>query len=212
MAPEWYRRRTWSAEDATEFEEKLSRARSQRCEYLRIQALTLIAEGDRELAEPAIVLAQRALQEDPGGIFCPELFCIIARASAILGQEGDTIEYYRQAVDAEGKGKIRCCAYLEFAWFVVTQGISRLYNEVLKLVGESMEQPDLTFPVAQYKYFGVLACVSEALGDRDNAVRMARNAIKAANKEASPFSRHPRSGLVESKHTAIFEKLERLAR
>lgn len=208
---EWFRRRTWSAADEAEFERKLARARSQRSQYLHIQALTLAETADPALAEPAIVLANRLLQEDPGSIFRAEVLCTIARASAIKGDIAGTVDAYRHAVEAEGERGVRCCAYLQLEWFVVDRELTELYDEVLRLMDSSMRDGDLVFPAAQYKYFGALALISEALGDAENAARMARKALDAAMKQRSPFDRHPQVGLVGNTSTAVHRRIERLS-
>jgi len=209
---EWYRRRTWSAEDEAEFEINLARARGQRSEYLRIQATTLAETDDPALADSAMALANRQLADDPDGIFRAQVLCTIARASATKGDVEGAVRAYRQAVKAEEGRGARCGAYLEWAWFAVSRGLTEIYEEVLGALRSSMRDGDLVFPAAQYKYFGALALISEALGDSGNAVRMARNALDAAMKERSPFDRHPEVGLVEKRDTVVHRELTRLAR
>jgi tetratricopeptide (TPR) repeat protein len=208
---EWFRRQTWTAADEAEFERKLARARGQRSQYLHIQALTLAETEDPALANQAIALANRQLQEDPDGIFRAQVLCTIARASATKGDVAGAVDAYRRAVKAEQEPGLRCCAYLQLAWFAVNHELSELYEEVLSMMDSSMKDGDLVFPAAQYKYFGALALISEALGDSGNAARMARNALNAAMKQRSPFDRHPAVGLVGNTDTAVHRKIERLA-
>ena len=208
---EWFRRQTWSATDEAEFETKLARARGQRSQYLHIQALTLAETEDPALADPAIALANRQLQEDPEGVFRTQVLCTIARASASTADVAGAVDAYRRAAKAEEEGGVRCCAYLQFAWFAVNRNLTELYKEVLSIMDSSMKDSDLVFPAAQYKYFGALALISEELGDSENAGRMARNALEAAVKRRSPFDRHPSVGLVENTDTAIHREIERLA-
>ena len=208
---EWFRRQTWSAEDEAEFEKKLARAGSQRSQYLHIQALTLAETEDPALADPAIALANRQLQEDPDGIFRGQVLCTIARASAIKGDVTGAVDTYRQAVKAEGEPGVRCCAYLQMAWFVVSRELAEFYQEVLSTMEGSMRDGDLMFPAAQYKYFGALALISKAFGDAENASRMARNALEAAMNRRSPFDRQPGVGLVGNTSTAVHRRIEELA-
>jgi len=207
---DWFRRKTWSAADEAEFETKLARARGQRAQYLHIQALTLTETENPALADPAIALANRQLQEDPESIFRAQVLCTIARASASKGDVPGAVAAYRRAVKAEQGRGVRCCAYLQLAWFAVNHELTELYEEVLGIMHSSMNDTDLVFPAAQYKYFGALALISEALGDSANATRMAGKALEAATKQRSVFDRHPSVGLVENTDTAVHREIERL--
>ena len=106
---------------------------------------------------------------------------------------------------------LRCCAYLQFAWFAVGRELTDLYQEVLGIMDKSMRDGDLVFPAAQYKYFGALALISGALGDLEHATRMARNALDAAAKDRSPFVRHRRVGLVSNTDSGVYRRIEQLA-
>ena len=208
---EWFRRRTWSAADEANFERKLARARGRRSEYLRIQALTLAETEDPSLAGPAIALANRQLQEDPDGIFRAQVLCTIARAYASKGDVAGAVDAYRRAVRAEEERGVRCCAYLQFAWFAVNRDLKEFYEEVLGMMDSSMKDGDLVFPAAQYQYFGALALISRATGDSENAARMARSALEAAMKQQTPFDRHPAVGLVGDTDAAVHREIQRLA-
>jgi hypothetical protein len=62
---DWYRKETWSAADAAEFERRLKRSRGQRTQYLKLQAWHLAQTRKASLAAPAIALANKYLEEDP---------------------------------------------------------------------------------------------------------------------------------------------------
>jgi hypothetical protein len=70
---DWYRQESWNHEAASNFEMRLSRARGQRGEYLRIQALTLADTNRTENAGPAIQLAKRHLEQQPEGISAAQM-------------------------------------------------------------------------------------------------------------------------------------------
>jgi hypothetical protein len=207
----WYRRITWSANDAKEFEARLSRSRSQRAQYLKIQAWTLAETGDPTLMDPSIQLANRYLQEDPDGVFTVQAYLIIAKAHATKRDVTGAINAYRKAVKAEARIRgVRSNAYLAFAWFVVTQDLKGAFEEALEAM-ESMQKTDLIFPINQYKYFGSLALISDYQGDRDLACRMAKNALRAMQQTAGPFSRHKDVGLVDGVEENIQRRIWRLA-
>jgi tetratricopeptide (TPR) repeat protein len=179
---DWFRKETWSADDAADFEQRLKRSRGQRTQYLKLQASHLAGTRKPSLAVPAIELAKRYLQEEPGGLFEGEAHLIIAEASAILGDTEGALRAYRAAIDVESRRRsMRHYAYLHYAWYAATNSLSDEFENVLKAM-EQMEKADLMFPINQYKYFGALALISEAYGDLENARRMARNALEAQEK------------------------------
>lgn len=206
---DWYRRSTWSAADACDFEQRLSRSRSQRAQYLHIQAGHLAETCKARLAGPAIALASRCLEEDPNGFFEVSAHLTIAKANGTLGNKVGALEAYRAAVKAEARQPGRYCAYLEYAWFAVTNDLTDAFGDVLDAM-ESMEEGDLAFPIAQYKYFASLALISNELGDVANARRMARNAVEAETR-AAPFARHKDLGIVRNVEPAIQKLIRRLA-
>jgi tetratricopeptide (TPR) repeat protein len=209
-AREWFRKETWSADDAADFERRLSRSRGQRTQYLKLQAWHLAGTKKPSLAASAIELVKRYLQEDPGGLFEGEAHLIIAEANATLGDTDGALRAYRTAVEVEsGKRSMRHCAYLQYAWYAATNGISGEFENVLKAM-EQMDKADLMFPINQYKYFGSIALISEALGDLENARRIARNALEAENR-AGPFSWHKDAGVVRNIDATIQKKIQRVA-
>jgi tetratricopeptide (TPR) repeat protein len=209
-AREWFRKETWSPDDAADFERRLARARGQRTQYLKLQAWHLAGTKKPSLAVPAIELAKRYLQEDPGGLFEGEAHLIIAEANATLGESESALQAYRAAVEVEStKQSMRHCAYLHYAWYAATNGMSDEFANVLKAM-EQMDKADLIFPINQYKYFGSLAMISEAFGDLENARRMARNALEAEVKDG-PFSRHKDAGIVRHIDASVQMRLRRVA-
>lgn len=206
----WFRKESWSLDDEEDFERHLSKSRSKRAQYLKLQAWHLSQTLKPELAAPAIGLANRYLSEDPDGIHEVEAHLIVAQANVTLRSKADALSAYRAAVAAEHKKRgIRCSAYLHYAWFVATNGLTEEFEHALQSM-ELMEKIDLVFPMAQYKYFGSLALISNALHDADNARRMARDALEAEAKEG-PFSRYRDAGIVKYIDPLIQARIRQLA-
>jgi hypothetical protein len=207
---DWYRKETWSVADAAEFDRRLKRSRGQRTQYLKLQAWHLAQSRKTSLAAPAIALANRYLEEDPGGFFEVEAHLIIAEANTTLRDTSGALRAYRAAVKAEARKRgIRCCAYRSYAWFAATNGLADEFDDVLKSM-ESMEVSDLVFPISQFKYFASLALISKELHDDENARRMARNALEAEAKGA-PFARHKDVGVVKGIDPSVQKRVRRLA-
>lgn len=210
---DWYRQESWDHEAASNFEMRLSRARGQRGEYLRIQALTLADTNRTENAGPAIQLAKRHLEQQPEGIFAAQMHSVMARAHAMLNDNDSALVAYRDAVRLEhARPNVRGYHYLEFAWFVATNSISNLYDEVLTAVANNKVETDLIFPANQYRYFASLALLAADTDDMATARRMAENALKATSADTGPFWRLPVLGIFSSKKDIHWQRLQKLAR
>lgn len=194
------------------FEQRLSRARGQRSEYLRIQALTLADTQNPEYAATAIDLAKRHLEQKPNGISAAQMHATIARAFETLGDILGAVESYRSAIEFEfQRPNVRGYHYIDFAWFVAIHELSAHYEEALKVITQNKQDQDLMFPSNQYRYFASLALISAGLGDSENARHMANNALASATIEKGPFWRLPLLGLVKGKTDAARVRLQRLA-
>lgn len=210
--PEWYRQTKWTSEIATAFEERLAKSRSQRGEYLRIQAITLADTLEPANAIPAIELARRRLEHEESVLHAAQMHAVIAQAFTTLGKIPEALESYRRSVALENaRRNVRGHHYIDFAWFAATYKLAEHYDEVLETMERNMTESDLVFPATQYRYFGALAMISSDLGDDQNAKRMALNALAAAAKEKGPFQRHPLLGLVLGRRDKIRRRLERIA-
>lgn len=193
---DWYRRETWTEEDEEQFEKKLSRTRGRRSEYLRIQAGTLAQTGEPAVARAAIGLATRYLRENPEGIFRAGVLLAIANASATLGDHHGAVQAYREALEAERRRpNVHELAHLHLAWFVATNDLDAVFEEVLAVLEATLTEEDLVLPFWQYRYFAAVAIMSSALGDAARATEMARRALEAAEVQRGPFWRHPNLGV-----------------
>jgi hypothetical protein len=210
---DWYRQTAWTTEIADEFERRLARSRGQRSEYLRVQALTLADQNSAELASISINLAKRHLELSPAGISAAQMWATIAKACITLGQPDDVVAAYRQAIRLEAnRPTVREYHYIDFAWYVASNSAVTLYSEVLAAVEKNREERDLIFPANQYRFFGALALIAADSGDGDEANRMAKSAISAAESQQGPFWRQRFLGLLKCSSDPIRVKLENLAR
>lgn len=167
--------------------------------------------GDPNLAEPAIELAKRYLQEDPNGSFVAEAHLIIAKAHVTKRDVSNALCAFRSAVDAEVNTRgLRCYAYLEFAWFATMNNLTEVFEEALKAM-ESMQAQDLIFPINQFKYFGALAFISDFQRNRDHARKMANNALRADLQPAGPFPQHKDVGKVRGIDEDVQRRIWQLA-
>jgi tetratricopeptide (TPR) repeat protein len=211
---EWYRRRTWSVTDQTDFETRLKRARTpyRRAQYLRLQALHLQEVGSPELHSAALELLDRLLRE-----YSSETSQVAqaheqrAQSLSALGRHQEALDAYRAALDAETiYPNWQTEAYLGYAELVLALGRVELYDEVLALL-KAHHSSEL-FPIQQFRSASARAAIYEAQGERDLAGEAAVAALAAAAKTESPFRYHRTLGLVRPPLSEGKTWLERLAR
>ena len=208
MSKEWYRRRVWSSEDAKEFENKLLRAHSRnRAQYLRIQAYHL---AEASLHAPALQLLDRMLMEYPGDLFIALAHHQRADLLLRLSKPEEAIVAYRQAMEAQRKNpNVRTGAYLDFAWLVANNPGRSFLDEAIEVLKEFGGEE--AWPIARFKYFGVLAIIHAAKGNLPLASRHAKNALAAMDAKESGFRYHRNLGLVRDVEHTIINRLIDLA-
>lgn len=211
-ATDWYRNIEWTPAVSDEFEQRLARSRGQRSEYLRIQALSLAETKNPKYASTVINLAQRQLELKPESISSAQMHATIALAFEMLGETSEALDSYQRAVSLElRRPNVRGYHYLDFSWFVATNGISSHYEPALSSLTKNVQDQDLLFPINQYRYYGSLALIYSALGEKDKARSMAKLALESAVINKGPFWRYPLLGLVKDKSNAIRSQLQKIA-
>jgi tetratricopeptide (TPR) repeat protein len=216
MAKEWYRKSSWSEADKADFFAHLKRSRSafHKAQYLRIQAGHLQMISTPESSRAALQLLDKVLAEFPEQITEFAATCYQkAECLETLGDFAGAVEAYRNALEFERRysNSTRTLAWLDFGCFAVRTRMKKIYDEVLAVLDEFKGR--LMFPFERYKYFGILAMISEAWGDSATARDFARKALTAAAVTDSGFRYHPTVGLVSAKEkdAEIHRALEKLA-
>jgi len=211
MADEsWYRRRTWTAEDQSEFHAKLRRSRGgfQKAQYCRIQAYELQQAGNFKGALELLDLLMAEWSDDAqkAQVFSQKAQCLEA-----LGSITEALVSYRLVFDTQRKepGTITN-AHLAFGMLVALAPCPELYDEALSVLDE-FESPSW-FPYLDFSAATIRALIADAKGDRELAARQAKAALTEAAKTHSGYSRHPRLGLVTSIKPDLESRLNRIAR
>jgi tetratricopeptide (TPR) repeat protein len=208
MSKEWYRRSTWSDNDAKEFENKLMRANTEnRPQYLRIQAYHL---AEASLHIPSLILLDRLLIEYPDDNQIAQAQYQRAEILLQLNRIEEAIAAYRQAMDVQRKNpNVKTEAYLGFAWFVANTSHTSLFDEALEVLKEF--GGDEAFPVGQFKYFESLAMIHAAKGNMTVASMHAKSALLAKDTKESKFRYHRNLGLVHDVDPTMIERLNIIA-
>jgi tetratricopeptide (TPR) repeat protein len=211
MAADWFRKTTWSAEDARDFERRLKRAREfNKAQYLRIQAAHLHRVGTAELTHIALELLDRLLSEHPDRVHLAEAHHQRGSCLALLGRPDEAIAAFREALATQRSfPNVRTTAHQSLAELVVKLARADLYDEALEALDEFGH--DDPWPVSRYRAAVVRALIAEARSRREDARVHAREALAAAAKTESPFRFHRSLGLVGDQQPDLEAKLKALA-
>jgi tetratricopeptide (TPR) repeat protein len=210
--PEWYRRTTWSATDAEEFQARLRRARGtfHRAQYLRIQALHLEEIGTEPMLRAALGLLEQLISECPDPSQLASAYHQRARCLAELGACDAALEAYRRSFEAQRQvPTLHVDAYRDFGELVVALGRSDLYDEVLAR-DEEFGGND-AFPAHRFQTATTRALIAAERGQREEARRFAEVALGAAAATEAPFRYHRKLGLVRHADPDVLRRLRALA-
>lgn len=181
---EWYRRTTWTSDDASDFFAELARSPTdiQRAQYLKIQALTLRDAGD---FGAALELVELAIEKFPNRE-ATQLRKLRAECLWALGLREESLEAYRAAFEAQREQRnILCNVALSFAeaFLDVNDGAHR--RELLELLREEVTQPESFGPFLEFQYALMFTRLLAGLGDMHAAAKWADRALAAQRAKVS---------------------------
>ncbi len=203
MADEdWYRNEKWNKRIKEAFFAKLNRARSQRDQYLVIQAHYLekhYPEITLELIE--LYFATRKDKFDDVRAYWAQ-----ASAYKTMKQYEQMIQAYKKVFRRETEfPRHTTSAYVEFPYLVASKKIFSEYDFALDILSKRAE--DCKFPLSFYKWNAAHALIAFDQGRTDDALMYAKKAIEFAEVKKSWFRYHPNSGLVGKEHKLVIKQL-----
>jgi glutathione S-transferase len=138
---DWFRNTNWNAEIAAEFERRLKRSRTQKGEYLRIQALSL-ADTHPSVA---LELSDRFLAlPKPNGL--ASVLNIRARALVAVKRVAEATSTYERVLQVEKEVGARLTdAYLDYAQLVLSMDLTHLFPRVRAILHECADRPGFRF-------------------------------------------------------------------
>lgn len=199
---DWYRREVWSAEVEREFLDRLRRSRSQRDQYLAIQAITLVR------LRPDITLRLADLYFDTRTAAFDDSRVLAARGAAHeeLGNVGEAVTAYCAALEREDEVPgFKTNAHLAYPYLVATRQIATNYVHALEVLDRHHDQ--VAFPAGRFRWNAARALILAAQGETDLAREFAEHALAAAAETNSEFRYHRHLGLVGHGHETIIDKL-----
>jgi tetratricopeptide (TPR) repeat protein len=181
---DWYRRTTWTSDDAQDFFAHLDRSRTDihRAQYLKVQALTL---KDAKQYQAALELVEMALEKFPNRETTP-LLKLRAECLWALGLRDQSLDAYRAAFQAQREQRnILCNVALAFgqAFWDVDNGAYRA--ELLDLLREEVVQPESFGPFLEFQYALMFTRLLAGLGDMNAAATWAERALAAQRAKIS---------------------------
>jgi tetratricopeptide (TPR) repeat protein len=211
---DWYRGPSWDLATRERFEQKLSRARTQRAQYLRIKGYELTHANDRSVWAAGRGLLQRVLDEHPDAEFSAiDAHHDLGRSFARQGAHVEAAKHYEEslALQREHGGGVDRGTPLAFAELIVDAGWQGRYQQALELLSEFISsRPAGLFPSEQFRVLLVEARIAQRVGKADVARRDAEQALELLAQNESVLPRHPGVGVIRT-DKETFRELERLA-
>lgn len=205
---DWYRNTHWDKATEEAFRAKLSRSRSSRPQYLRIQASYLVDQF------PSAALKLIDEYFETGDEFdVPNALCAQADARRSLGDVDGAVAAYKRALDWEiAHPNHISTARVDFPFLVAVERITREYDPAMDILTTRFKPMDHQFPTTRYFWNGSCALISDALGHHDDARDFAERALRAAAETESPFRHHRSVGVVRDISDDFGQRIKRIAR
>ena len=209
MAQEdWYRNKTWDSDIEKVFRAKLSRARSQRPQYLLIQAGYLV---ERHPLVTLRLIGEYFETDDDFHI--PSAFGIRAAALCKIGDVAKAVDAYKKALAWEKDHPFHITnARIDLPKLIVDHQIFREYDYALDILVNRFNESDHAFPMTRYLWNGCNAIIAKESGQIAEAQQFAESALRAAAQTESPFRYHRTVGLVPNANDEFGRHLKRIVR
>lgn len=202
---DWYRNETWSPDIEAAYFERLKRARSQRPQYLKIQAQHLAQRHP----EVALRLIDKYF-ETGDDFFVMSAYETQAEALLALGNVDGAIERYKLSLERQrSHPQVQSEAYLDLSLLIARLGRRDLYDFAIDLLEQRKPAP--VFNMSRFKLHAALALISSDQGDLDIASEHARVALANAHATHSGMRYHPDVGLVGNRYSEVQTKLQGIA-
>ncbi|WP_260482685.1 hypothetical protein [Sphingomicrobium flavum] len=202
---DWYRQTVWTGEGAAIFEEKLAKSRTQKAQYLTIQA-NLIWPHHPEVA---LELADRAQAESEAGFIDPRIEMARAFANLQLGNVEAVLDHYRAAMERQAQqGGIFTSAALDLCFVAAMFEVEDAYDEALAILEKFSGSPLVN---TNAQALGAKALILAAIGGADDQAReYARKALDQFVDFGQPLTHEMKIGGASA--LDFHQRLEAIAR
>ena len=201
-ADDWYRMTDWTEEGAANFEKKIERARSQKAQYLTLQAYHLL---DRR-PDISLKLLDRAEEADVERYEGGRINNFRAEANLRLGNIEKVLSSYEDSMrEQRVPGAIVTSSALDYAFVVAYFRIADKYDVALDIVRNFPGSP---FPNSAAQALGAHAMILSERGEA-GAGDLARDALGALDLPNEPLDPEARYGSVSA--VSFIERLREIA-
>jgi len=148
---EWFRRKTWTDQDRSEFFARLDRSRNaNRAQYARIQAVELIAEPTKSNIEGALELLTLVLESYPDQSQIAPAHHALGNCHELIGHAEQAMSSYRNALEQQRLYPgVKTAVHIDFALLVAESQRRTDYDEALDVLNEFGAMD--VFPVSEFK-------------------------------------------------------------
>ncbi len=196
---DWYRNYEWNAEVEALFYNKLKRARSQRDQYVVIQA-SYLAESAPKVA---LSLIDEYFDTRKDQYEDMRAFWVQARSFMNMNQTESAMESFRSVLKREDEfPNHQSTVYVDYPYIVATQAIDSEYKNALDVLEKYASR--LMFALDKFKWHA-----SKALINID--ANEASLALQAAEVKRSGFRFHQDVGLVGKEHIEVIKVLRKIS-
>ena len=208
---DWYRRKSWSANDKQAFMDRLGRSRSNyhKSQYLRIQAYELVNHIKKPLYNEALDLLELLISQYSDKSQLAETFIQRAECYLSLNQYILALQAVEKALESQRNyPNIHTRAYQLFAEIILKLKLIPRYSEALMVIDEFAYHE--SFPVEIYKTARARALIYDGIGKTELAKLFANQALEAQRMSESPFKYQKKLGLVHTPDSRMHQRLLQL--
>ena len=206
---DWYRNTDWSPAIEKYFFEKLACAKSQKYQYLVLQAGALSQSHPKVALRLVAQYFETRPDQQTAFIDDNRALGVKAAASIAMRDLSAALNAYRAILELERvKPSFKSTAFLDYPFLVASAHISDEYEAALAVLEE--RKGDVAFPAGRYRWNASYALILADLGKASEASSYASAALAAAAETRSEFLNHPRVGLVMSSDDNTYNELQKL--
>jgi tetratricopeptide (TPR) repeat protein len=209
---DWYRKKSWSLEDESDFFARLKRARKDiQAQYLKIQGIELATTDNPKLWTVAESLLIKVLSDYPDDRFNrSSSLHTLGEIEEKRGHTEKAMTWYKQALAFEATyPSVKTQADIDFAVLAAKSGSSSEYAYIKELFEHRIDT--IVFPIEKYKINSVLAIIAHTTGDQSKAKAYADRAEEGANALTSGLSFHKDLGLVKQRDKQLDKLVKKAA-
>ncbi|MDX2219003.1 MAG: hypothetical protein SF172_08280 [Burkholderiales bacterium] len=208
MADDWFRNSVWDEETARIFYTKLARAKSQRDQYLVIQAITLV---DRH-PEVTLSLVEEYFKTRRECYHDARAHSARAEAHLKLGDVRAAIAAMKAAMLAEAANPgFRTSCFVDLPYLIARESIREEYPYAIQTLS-THPVDDSEPPIHKFKWHAAKSVLSLDGGNPETVRHHAKLALACAQQRRPWFTLRAKLGLVESEHDKMIKRLREIQR